>query len=201
MKKLFGTAAVLAGGKSSRMGFDKQLLMADNRRLIERTVETLGNIFEDILLVTNTPALYERLPVRVCSDVYAGMGPLGGIHAALVNTRSRYTYILACDMPFVCTPYIRYMQTKLLEVRAKACVAMRNDRIEPFNAFYAIDSLQDLDNRLRNKQTSLYYFLKENDACIISEQEAKEFDFGLQMYFNLNTQEEYKSFLFREQCV
>ena len=129
MEKLFGTAAVLAGGKSTRMGFDKQLLMADNRRLIERTVETLGNVFEDILLVTNTPALYERLPVRVCSDIYKGMGPLGGIHAALVNARSRYTYVLACDMPFVCTPYIRHMQMKLLEAPAKACVALRNDQI------------------------------------------------------------------------
>ena len=34
MKK-FGTAVILAGGKSTRMGFDKQLLKIDERRLID----------------------------------------------------------------------------------------------------------------------------------------------------------------------
>ena len=40
---MFGTAAILAGGKSSRMGFDKQMLMEDGKRLLEKVIEN-GNV-------------------------------------------------------------------------------------------------------------------------------------------------------------
>ena len=64
---LFGTTAILAGGKSSRMGFDKQLLMENDRRILEQVVEILKQEFSDILIVTARPELYEGMGVRLCS--------------------------------------------------------------------------------------------------------------------------------------
>ena len=58
---LFGTAAILAGGRSSRMGFDKQLLMEDERLILETVIETLRQEFSDILIVTAKPHLYEGM--------------------------------------------------------------------------------------------------------------------------------------------
>ena len=86
---VFGTAVILAGGKSSRMGFDKQLLMEDDRRILETVIVTLKQEFPDILIVTAKPQLYEGMGVRLCSDLYPGRGPLAGVHAALHHARSQ----------------------------------------------------------------------------------------------------------------
>ncbi len=48
MKK-FGTAVILAGGKSTRMGFDKQLLKINERRLIDNLRRKLNKVFDDIV--------------------------------------------------------------------------------------------------------------------------------------------------------
>ena len=144
---LFGTAAILAGGKSSRMGFDKQLLMEDDRRILETVIETLKQEFSDILIVTSKPQLYEGMGVRLCSDLYLGRGPLAGVHAALHHARSRYIYLLACDMPVVNLPFIRHMKQKLQETGMDICASRYNDRLEPFNTFYSRSLLDSLFSR------------------------------------------------------
>ena len=85
---LFGTAAILAGGKSTRMGFDKQLLMDGDLRILETVIETLKQEFSDIVIVTARPELYESMGVRIFQDEYQGKGPLAGVHAALQGARS-----------------------------------------------------------------------------------------------------------------
>ena len=52
---VFGTAAILAGGKSSRMGFDKQLLMENDKRILEQVIETLKEEFSDVKFVVYGP--------------------------------------------------------------------------------------------------------------------------------------------------
>ena len=45
----FSTAIVLAGGQSSRMGFDKQLLRIHERSLMDSIVNNLKEEFEEIM--------------------------------------------------------------------------------------------------------------------------------------------------------
>ena len=192
---LFGTAVILAGGKSSRMGFDKQLLMEDDRRILERVIASLREVFSDILIVTGKPALYDGMGVRLCSDTYMDKGPLAGVHAALTNARSRYIYLLACDMPVVNLPFIRHMQDRLRETGASICVCKRDDRVEPFNTFYSADLLPEVTHRLETGNSSLFRFIYASDACVISQQEAARFDKELQMFLNINTRTEYEKYL------
>ena len=55
--KRFGSAIILAGGKSTRMGFDKQLLRLRERSLIEGLIRRLGGSFHETIVVTNRPEL------------------------------------------------------------------------------------------------------------------------------------------------
>ena len=192
---MFGTAAILAGGKSSRMGFDKQLLMADDRRILEDMIRTLREEFSDILIVTAKPQLYEDMDVRLCSDVYADKGPLAGVHSALCHARSRYVYLLACDMPVVNLDFVRHMKRKILESKADICAGKYQDRMEPFNAFYARTLLDDVVYRLETGNSSLFRFIYASRACVISQDEAAGFDKELQMFTNINTRSEYEKFL------
>ena len=192
---LFGTAAILAGGKSSRMGFDKQLLMEDDRRILETVIETLKQEFPDILIVTAKPQLYEGMAVRLCSDAYPGKGPLAGVHAALCNARSQYVYLLACDMPVVNLPFIRHMKAKLLETGMDICASRYNDRMEPFNTFYSRALLGEVIHRLETGNSSLFRFIHASRACVLSQEDAACFDKELRMFTNINTRTEYQKYL------
>jgi len=192
---LFGTAAILAGGKSSRMGFDKQLLMDEDRRILERVIEALQEEFPDIVIVTARPELYEGMNVRLFQDEYQGKGPLAGVHAALQNARSQYVYLLACDMPVVCLDFIRYMKDRLRQSLADICVCQRDGRMEPFNTFYSRNLLPEVMHRLTTGNSSLFRFIHASHACVISQEEAARFDKELQMFTNINTRSEYEKYL------
>lgn len=192
---LFGTAAILAGGKSSRMGFDKQLLMEDDRRILEKVIEALQEEFSDILIVTAKPQLYAGMGVRLCSDAYPGKGPLAGVHAALSNSRSQYVYLLACDMPVVNLPFIRHMKQCVSRFGKDICVCRQNDRVEPFNTFYSRSLLPDVIHRLETGNSSLFRFIYGNQACVIPQEDAACFDKELAMFTNINTRSEYEKYL------
>ena len=192
---MFGTAAILAGGKSSRMGFDKQLLMEDDRRILETVIETLKQEFSDILIVTAKPQLYEGMGVRLCGDLYPGRGPLAGIHAALLDARSQYVYLLACDMPVVNLPFIRHMKQQLLESGMDICASRYLDRMEPFNTFYSRSLLGEVVHRLETGNSSLFRFINGSRACVLTREEAARFDKELRMFTNINTRSEYEKFL------
>ena len=193
--KRFGTAAILAGGKSTRMGFDKQLLKINDRLIYQNVFESLTDIFSDIAVVTNTPNLYEASELRVCSDEFLNMGPLSGIHITLKTAQSEYVYLLACDMPIVNPRFVSHMMRRVTETGAEICVTKRNGKIEPFNAFYKAELVTNLEARLQSGNTSLYDFITSSNVCVISEEEAQRFDSNLDMYINLNTQGDYHNYL------
>ena len=96
--------AILAGGKNSRMGGrDKSFIEIGGTSIIERTIRLFEGIFEEIILVTNSPYAYKDYAGRIImiEDEIKDAGPLGGIHAALSKTSGKGVFFVACDMPFL----------------------------------------------------------------------------------------------------
>ena len=77
------TGIILAGGKSSRMGTNKALLTINGKTVIERIVNQLDQIVDEIIVVTNQFHDYEFLQLPMVEDKWKGMGPLAGIQAGL----------------------------------------------------------------------------------------------------------------------
>ena len=94
------TAAILAGGKSQRMGTNKAFLLINNEPIISHTVTTLREITHDLLIVTNHPELYAEFQVTVVRDLQLGLGPIGAILTALSLTENSHVLVVACDLPF-----------------------------------------------------------------------------------------------------
>ena len=97
--------AVLAGGKSSRMGTDKSIVQLGGVTLIERAVEILREVCTEVVILGNNPALEIYGPL--VRDLHPGCGPLGGIEAALAHSRLEWNLLLPVDMPFVPTALLR----------------------------------------------------------------------------------------------
>lgn len=194
MKK-FGTAVILAGGKSSRMGFDKQFLEIGERRLIDNLRLKLNKDFDEIIVVTNRSKYYLGSIDKITEDIIVGRGPLSGIHAGLKSASSEYVYFVACDMPNIYLDYIRYMKEELEYLNVKACVTRFGKWIEPFNAFYSKEFIEDIERYLLKGKKSVNILLNKTNVHYVEEEKAREFSPNWLMFLNLNTRDELNKFL------
>jgi molybdopterin-guanine dinucleotide biosynthesis protein A len=87
--------AVLAGGQSTRFGSDKALAELAGRTLIARAVDALSGWCEKVIVVGRETAPAPTLP----DWPRPGMGPLGGIAAALHHARDEgFDTVLTCGV-------------------------------------------------------------------------------------------------------
>ena len=103
------SAAILAGGQSSRMGSNKALVRVGGRTIIERIVERIMPLAEELILVTNTPEVYAWLGLPMFGDLIPGKGPLGGLYSALSSVHGDHTLAVSCDQPFLNADLLRYL--------------------------------------------------------------------------------------------
>lgn len=197
--KTFGTAIILAGGKSTRMGFDKQLIKIQERMLVETLIQKLRDEFQEIVIVTNKPEYYIGLADIITGDVILGKGPLSGIHAGLLKASSEYSYVVACDMPSIEMDYVRYMKTRIGTGGHKACVTRLGEWLEPFNAFYSKDLLDHIEEFLATGKRAIHRMLKDQEVDYVPEEEARRFSPEWNMFFNLNTREDMEEYMQKNQ--
>lgn len=92
---------VLAGGQSTRFGSDKALAELDGHTLLARAVDTLSGWCEYVVVVGRATAPAPTLP----DWPRPGMGPLGGIAAALHLARDEdYAGVLTCGVDSASLP-------------------------------------------------------------------------------------------------
>lgn len=192
---LFKTAVILAGGKSSRMGFDKQFLSIHNERIINNRIDVLRKEFEEIIIVTNKVEQYKEYDVKLLGDEIKEKGPLSGLHVGLKGSSSKYVYFTACDMPNLNLDYIRFMKERIRNLDIDACVTRHEENIEPFNAFYSKGLVNYIEKLLMKESKSLYYLMKSINTYYIEEKEAREFSPDWNMFFNLNTINDVEEYL------
>jgi molybdopterin-guanine dinucleotide biosynthesis protein A len=93
--------AVLAGGQSSRFGSDKALAEFRGQTLLARAVDTLAGWCEHVVVVGRATAPAPTLP----DWPRPGMGPLGGIAAALhLACDEDYEFVLTCGVDSIALP-------------------------------------------------------------------------------------------------
>ena len=191
---MFGTAVILAGGHSSRMEFDKQLLEKDHKHLAVYLSEELLKLFGEVIVVTNTPELYEGVLVKTCSDIYPGQGPVSGMHSAFCHCDSEYIFVLACDMTGFSPEYAFYQAQRMKKEGTEACVTLRGEKMEPFHGFYSRSLLPDMEQKLIERKTSIFRLLMKHRITAIPEEEMSCIADPEQLFQNLNTPEDYRKF-------
>jgi molybdopterin-guanine dinucleotide biosynthesis protein A len=103
------TCAILAGGRSLRMGRDKATIPIGNRLLVSRVYDVARTIFDRILIVSNHHTAIEGVDAPIVPDVLPQRSPMVGIVSALLHAATPYVFVLGCDMPFVEEEAIRFV--------------------------------------------------------------------------------------------
>lgn len=92
------SGAVLAGGRSTRMGADKALIVIGDRRLVQVSTDALESAgASEFFVVGGSRSDIEGLGLRWVADEFPGEGPLGGVITALAKAVEDTVVILACD--------------------------------------------------------------------------------------------------------
>ena len=181
------STAILAGGKSSRMGMNKALIELNGKKMIEYVVSIARKISDEVVIIANTDAEYKFLNLPILPDKVKNIGPLGGIHAALCNVSTEQCLVLACDLPFLSIELLRF----LLE-NANNCdiFAIQSQKgIEPLCAVYSKNCLPLIEQQIKNENYRLSSLIAKANSRII------KFDAGHSLYSahvlkNINTQDD-----------
>jgi len=102
------TAALIAGGKSSRMGRDKALLEWNGRPLWHHQLEVLLALDPtETLICRGEQTLLPVENVRQIPDLLPNRGPLGAIATALAAAPTSHVVFLAIDLPRITSDFLK----------------------------------------------------------------------------------------------
>src|SRR3954447_23646443 len=96
------SVAVLAGGRSTRMGTDKATmrLLPDDPMLIELVLERVRPLSGDVMIIAADRPDLAISGARLIPERRPSVGPLGGLAAALDAAREDVCVVVACNHPF-----------------------------------------------------------------------------------------------------
>jgi molybdenum cofactor guanylyltransferase len=192
-------AFVLAGGVSSRMGRAKGLLEFGGVPLIVRIVRVVETV-ADRVVVAGSPELYAGLGLNAIPDQGVGVakdagrsgGPLLGIATALSQSRAPRCLILACDLPYLTTEWLRWFVDRAMRSRSQAIVPVSSDKLEPLAAIYRTECASAARRLLEQGARSAIALLYELDVERVSEVEWHTLDGCDGVLKNMNTPADYE---------
>jgi molybdopterin-guanine dinucleotide biosynthesis protein A len=171
------------------LGRNKALEKVNGKSLIERVIERLRPLSEQILVVTSGQQF--ELPVasdvKILVDVYPDKGPLSGIYTGLLASQSSPSIVVACDMPFLNSKLLSYM-VEISSGFDAVVPRLGERRLEPLHAVYSRNCLESMKMQLELNQLEVNAFL--NRVCVryVERAECERLDPQLLSFFNINFQ-------------
>jgi molybdopterin-guanine dinucleotide biosynthesis protein A len=192
---LSATAIVLAGGKSSRMGTPKALLVFDGTPLIVRIVATLRPLFADVVVVTASGQDLPAMPVTLVRDEVAYQGPVGGIYYGLQAAGQDVSFVTACDSAFLNPRLIAHLVSQAPEY--DVVVPHWQGRFQPLHSVYRRTVLPLLGEQLARGELRPVFLFDKVRTRRVDEDEIRRFDPDGSSFFNMNTPGDYEAALTR----
>jgi len=169
-------------------GEPKALLDLGGRRIIDRVVDVMTAITDDLLIVTNTPDLYASLGLPMVPDTFPDGGSLGGIYSGLRAASGASAFTVACDMPFLSADVARLVVGRAPE--ADVVIPRTGGQLETLHACYAKSCLGPMEARLRAGRLRITGFFEAVRVLEIPEAEVARIASPEVVFMNVNTPEE-----------
>lgn len=183
------TAYILAGGRSSRMGSDKGMLLLNETVFVEHIVNTLKEAQIENITIVSTNTAYDFLNCKRIEDIYPDKGPVGGIFTALSHSETKQNIILSVDVPLISAEIIKWLVANIDEQRQITQVRVE-DKTNPLVAIYCKELVSVFEEHLKRDQLKLRMVIDEIPNCTIDV--PKKWTAQLQ---NINTKEDYQNLI------
>lgn len=180
------TGIILAGGKSSRMGEDKGLVLLNGKPMIQYVIEALKEVVSNIIIISNN-ASYNKFCVPVYSDLIKDKGPVGGIYTGLYHSTTELNFCISCDVPMISSDFIFWLLNK--SGNASITLPMYKDKIQQMIGVYSKQVLSNFKESTEKEHLKLSQVNKDM-ACEIIDIEKEYANFDELIFSNINTKNE-----------
>ncbi|MBM4434387.1 MAG: molybdenum cofactor guanylyltransferase [Chloroflexi bacterium] len=182
------SAAVMAGGRSRRMGRDKAWIdLGDGRPIVRHVVDVVSGVADDVLIVANDER-YATLGPRVVPDAHPGTGVLGGIATGVAAAAHERVLVVACDMPFLLPRMLRFLAEQADGY--DAVVPRVGGEYETLHALYTKACLPAMRRALEAGERRVISFFGDVRVRAVDADELRPLDLDLRSFTNVNTPEE-----------
>ena len=188
--------AILAGGKSKRMGKDKLFLELNNKMLIEHTIIKVEKYLKDIIIITNQKNEYfSKKNLTTVKDCIEGqLGPLVGILTAMKWAKENlkecsWIATFPCDTPFFPETIIKKFIEKSKKKDSLLLCASSHGRKHNIFGLWSLDLYDKLKDDLINKKVRKVQDWTEKHKINNVEFKFEKYD----PFFNINTLDDLKN--------
>ncbi|UCF07594.1 MAG: molybdenum cofactor guanylyltransferase [Thermoplasmata archaeon] len=190
------SAVVLCGGKSSRMGVDKAMLVLNGKPLFCHVLESIAQVVEEIVLSVSfigqvKESFITDRKAKMVLDEEPGSGPMGGLLSGLKAVRNDYVAVAPVDAPL-----IKPELYNLLFERAKGhdgAVPRIGPYWEPLVAVYRKRTMiSAIESAVARKRLDIRGTYAKLDIVEVERGNIEVFDPQLLSFTNINTKEDLK---------
>jgi molybdopterin-guanine dinucleotide biosynthesis protein A len=181
------SGVILSGGLAARYdGAEKSFLEVGGIRILDRIYKIYRELFDEIILVTNSPEKFLEWDLLIVSDLFPIRSSLTGIHAGLFYMTNPYAFFSACDTPFLKKEMV---ETVIGKIEAQIDIVMPETSagFEPLCAAYSKRCLEAAQNNLEQNKLKITRTFRKSRIKTISEKALRKIDPELRSFFNINT--------------
>jgi len=189
------TGVILAGGKKRIGELHPALLPFRREKMVNRQFRLMKSVCSELILVTDEPRLF--LPVlgqdiRMITDFYAGIGPLGGIHAALSLAVNEQVWLAGCDMPFLSPEAASLMLSRKIKHNLDAVIPLIGDHLYPLHGIFDRRKADLIPELAQAGQASVFAYLDSIRYDILKEWNFRHRGIDPGFVARMNTPEAYE---------
>ncbi len=149
------SCAIIAGGKAKRYnGLIKAFIEIDGKKIIDKNLELLKPIFQDIIIISNNPSAFnEYQDISIYSDYYQEIGPLAGLHSALKHCMNPSLFLMSSDLPYISVEIINSLINKYSQSDCDILVPKIGNKLEPLFGIYNSNIIEKLEAFIEKRES------------------------------------------------
>nr|WP_319394753.1 molybdenum cofactor guanylyltransferase [uncultured Desulfobacter sp.] len=193
MEKFDCTGVILAGGCNRRLpGIKKTFHKVGSKTIMERIIRVFSKLFPQVILVVNDPKDFLGLDALVVTDINPSRCSLAGLHTGLFYADYEWSYVTACDLPFLSAKVIRYLLAQR-DLDKQIIIPKTRGGLEMLSALYHKSCLPRIEINLEKQEFMIKKILKSEKSVQIPPRVLESLDQNMRFAFNVNTLQDLKT--------
>jgi molybdopterin-guanine dinucleotide biosynthesis protein A len=186
-------AAILAGGRAERLGgIDKSTLLLGGVPILQRILGAVRSRADHVFAVGDLYGAAAAAGLEVVADLTPGLGTLGAIHTAVVQSPCERTLVVGCDMPFVSARLVAHL-AEVAETSGADVVLPRDETgYQPLCAVYGRGCAAALHERIARGERHAAVPPRGVRVVEVGRDELAAIDPEGLLFVNVNTPDDYE---------